>query len=129
VKLDTDPDFTVLGVKRPAGGVRLYASRELEADFQLIDPGHGPAHWRLTTPMHGVLIIDMPDYSAAFARLFEIWANQDRDRPAIGSERKALPRGKDELPGAREPGRLRKGRAAARLALSSGKEDDHENQQ
>lgn len=91
VRLDAKPDFTVLGVKRPAGGVRLYASRDLDADFQLIDPAHGPVHWRLTTPMHGVLIIDMPDYSAAFARLFEIWANQDREKTlALEREHRAL---------------------------------------
>ncbi len=89
----TRPDFVITGSQRDDGTVRLIASRallqvDLEATFQRrmrqdpaeLDPTYiGPVHgdYQLTAHMSHVVIVDAPDYPAAFRSLTGKWGEQD----------------------------------------------------
>jgi hypothetical protein len=92
------PEWLMLGVPNPRG-VRLYASRDLpQANFGQAVRDYETV-WQLGAQIRNMLVIDKPSYPEAIARLFEIWANQDRDKAEIGGERPALTAGRDALPG------------------------------
>jgi len=89
------PEFVMTGIRRPGGGVRLYASRDLPRDigWGQREPkgGYGPVYWHLDTDLENVLIIDKDTWGEAFARAFEIWANHDKAANEIAAA-KALER-------------------------------------
>ena len=73
------PNHIMIGVDRPDGSVRVYASRELPTDLgwgQREIRNHIIA-WHIDADMTHVLIVDKPTWSEAYARVFEIWDNQD----------------------------------------------------
>jgi hypothetical protein len=78
------PKFTMVGVDRPGGGCRLYASRDLKrANFGHVgaddDRSYSGAAWHVETDMQHVLIIDRPTWGEAFSHAFTIWANEDAE--------------------------------------------------
>jgi len=106
------PEFVMTGVQRPGGGVRLYASRSLK-DLEFghdASPGGSTALWKIASKLDQMLIIDEDTWAHAFARMFEIWENQDRakalDKAAMieAGRRQAHPevRGPLQLPGERD---------------------------
>jgi hypothetical protein len=86
------PKFVMVGIEKPEGGVRLYASRDIPLDqltFALASDRWGTATgWHLDTEMRQVLIHDDVTWGRAFGRIFEIWENHDRNN-AIEAETKA----------------------------------------
>lgn len=83
------PEWLMLGVPNPRG-VRLYASRDMpRADFDQAMVKYETV-WELGAQMRHMLVIDKPTYPEAIARLFEIWANQDREKAAIGGGQAAI---------------------------------------
>lgn len=104
----TRPDWVMCGAAMPTGWVRLIASKELrqaelEAKFEYVR-GHSPywidgdiggiplmtsakvtltVEFRSEKP-HFLIIIDAPDYPAAFAELFRVWSPAPDVREAIG---------------------------------------------
>jgi hypothetical protein len=90
------PKFVMVGVDRPGGGVRLYASREIperELAFALAQDQYGTATgWHIDAEMRHVLIIDKPTWGEAFAHAFMIWENADREaaRELARQERAAV---------------------------------------
>jgi hypothetical protein len=75
------PSHNMTGVDRPGGGVRLYASRDLPGvSWGMRDVKDGGIAWHIDADMQNVLVIDAPTWGEAYARAFEIWENQDRDR-------------------------------------------------
>jgi hypothetical protein len=77
------PKFVMVGIDRPGGGVRLYASRDIperELHWGLATGAYGDATgWHIDAEMRMTLITDADTWGAAFARLFEIWENHDRN--------------------------------------------------
>lgn len=76
------PSHIMIGVDRPGGGVRVYASRELPTDLgwsQREIRNHIIA-WHIDADMTHVLVIDAPTWGEAYARAFGIWENQDREK-------------------------------------------------
>lgn len=70
-------DFVMVGLKRPQGGVRVYATRHMpHLEWGQVERGYETL-WHIDADMDNLLIIDKPDYPQALARLFEIWASQD----------------------------------------------------
>jgi len=77
------PEFIMTGIQRPDGTVRLYASRDLKSlnwGQRDLDYPHSGVAWDIDTDMQHMLIIDKPTWGEAFARAFEIWANEDRNK-------------------------------------------------
>lgn len=86
------PKFVMTGIDRPGGGVRLYASRDLKNLNwgQRDSADYSGTAWHIGSDMQHVLVIDAPTWGEAFARAFEIWANQDKaaeQAKAIGNQR------------------------------------------
>jgi hypothetical protein len=85
-------DFVMVGLKRPAGGVRLYATCDMpHLDWGQAERGYETV-WHIDADMKNLLIIDKPDYPQALARLFEIWGNQDRQVALEAAQEAARPR-------------------------------------
>lgn len=83
-------DFVMVGLKRPSGGVRIYATRHMpHLEWGQAERGCETL-WHIDADMDNLLVIDKPDYPQALARLFEIWANQDAAK-AETERFKALP--------------------------------------
>lgn len=86
------PKFVMVGIDRPDGTVRLYASRDIPGahwgmrDELTASGGIGEVAWHVDATMKNVLIIDKPTWGEAFARAFEIWANQDRAQAELEAE-------------------------------------------
>jgi hypothetical protein len=96
------PDWVMVGMPAPRAGVWLAASKELTsaelkadverallrdefADFDLPFPGPAiRADYTLTAVMRQWVLIEAPDYPAAFRALFEKWAPEPRARPQLG---------------------------------------------
>jgi len=103
------PEFIMTGVQRPGGGVRLYASRSLK-DLEFghdENRGGATALWQIAGKLDQMLIIDGDTWAHAFARMFEIWENQDRAKAlADGGRRPEIRvpevRGPLQLPGERD---------------------------
>jgi len=77
------PEFIMTGIQLPDGRVRLYASRDLKnlnwGQRDMSYPNSGVA-WHIDTDAQHMLIIDKPTWGEAFARAFEIWANEDAEK-------------------------------------------------
>jgi hypothetical protein len=77
------PKFVMVGIDKPDGQVRLYASREIpdrELRWGIEHDRYGTATgWHIDAEMRHVLTIDGPTWAWVFARAFEIWANHDRN--------------------------------------------------
>lgn len=110
------PDFTICGMERPEGGVRLIASKtlsyvELRADYRRQDIFWEPRDIMpvasvltsydliLSTHMANFIVIDAPDYPSAFEELFRKWRPErdertgiDQGHPAIEPPNKAIER-------------------------------------
>lgn len=98
------PDFVIVGVPAPDGGVYVYASDHLwEAHFSMesdpiymqdgylrrvVDPG--PRTFTITTTGGNLLIAKGRDYAEAVSALFRDWQPEHR-------ERKGLPAATPEL--------------------------------
>lgn len=83
VPSDGQPKFVMVGVDRPGGGVRLYASRDIppgRLNWGQRDTDSYAVAWHVEADMVSVLIIDKPTWGEAFARVFEIWENHDREQ-------------------------------------------------
>jgi hypothetical protein len=91
------PDWVMVGVSHD-GGVTLYASRELnyaelvyEADYDEAFFGYEAAvavktsaRHRLTADLRTFVLIQAPDYPAAFTRLWGVWSPETaKPAPAI----------------------------------------------
>ena len=90
---ENSPDFVMLGLTRPDGSKRVYASRDLpQAEFRLplISPIGDVGAYQLTSAMTNMLVVDKPAYDEAMARIREIWANWDREKAALPGTRKAI---------------------------------------
>jgi hypothetical protein len=76
------PNHIMVGVDRPGGGVRLYASRDIpERTLRWAlaqDQYFTGTGWHIDAELRQVLIIDRPTWGEAYAWAFEVWANQDR---------------------------------------------------
>jgi hypothetical protein len=79
---DGRPAFVMTGIDLPDGRHRLYASRDLPTDvgFGQRNVREHDVAWHVDADMEHVLIIDDATWEGAFARMFEIWRNQDRAR-------------------------------------------------
>jgi hypothetical protein len=103
--ISSRPDWVMCGVTLPSGGVRLIASKELtRADleaqweraypqfdtWEVLSPPFGHARITLTTEIRGFVMIEAPDYPAAFKALFEDWAPQAPPRPGISEGQQEL---------------------------------------
>lgn len=100
----TRPDWVMCGMTLPTGGVRLLASQQLNrADLEAIfdhravfefDPVPLMTSYRiiLTTEMRTFVVIDAPDYPAAFQALFEQWTPGQAPSPAIGEGQREITR-------------------------------------
>lgn len=102
------PDWVMLGVGQPDGGVALIASKELtraeleyEASFEDIC-SYGlwaplrvqtTAVYRLTAEMREWVFITAPDYETAFSTLFGQWRPERARRPEL-EHRRELPPGR-----------------------------------
>ncbi len=88
------PQFNITGGETEDGWVRLIASRDLR-DTQLEMDAHWPEDdawsvfpspaftvYTLSTQMHKFIMVDAPDYPAAFRGLMEAWARQDAADPS-----------------------------------------------
>lgn len=74
------PSHIMVGFDRPGGGVRLYASRNVDdTGWASRNTGKAANVWHLDADMDHVLIIDKPTWGEAYARAFEIWENHDRN--------------------------------------------------
>ena len=72
-------DFVMVGLKRPSGGVRIYATRHMpHLEWGQVQRDYATL-WHIDADMDNLLVIDKPDYPQALARLFEIWASQDAE--------------------------------------------------
>ena len=74
------PDFVFTGFKRPKGGYRLYACRDIPAGAEF---GQSERDFKVlwTLRVHGMtnmLVIDAATPGEAMAKAFEIWGNADR---------------------------------------------------
>lgn len=83
LKTTGGPRFAMVGIDKPDGGCLLYASRDLPQDkllWGVANDRYGTATgWHIDAEMRNVLIIDKRTWGEAFARLFEIWGNWDRN--------------------------------------------------
>lgn len=81
----------MVGIDRPGGGVRLYASREIpdrELRWGLATNKYGDGTgWHIDAEMRRTLVTDGATWGEAFGRVFEIWENADRNE-ALELERK-----------------------------------------
>jgi hypothetical protein len=99
------PDWVMCGMPQPGGEtgrVRLLASKELnhaELTAQMEYPetfGIFPApsivtqRYTLTAEARTFIVIDAPDYPAAFKALFEDWTPEPATRPALGEGQRAI---------------------------------------
>jgi hypothetical protein len=77
------PKFVMVGIDRPGGGVRLYASRDIperELRWGLATGRYGDATgWHIDAEMRRTLVTDADTWGQAFGRVFEIWENHDRE--------------------------------------------------
>jgi hypothetical protein len=90
----TDPEWVIVGCKVDAG-IRLYASRDIDAKFwlQQIAERSQECDWELTATMRDMLIVTKPTYPEALAELQRLWAARDRAagiRHGITTGRKAI---------------------------------------
>jgi len=90
------PDWVMMGVPH-GGGVRLYASRELNAaelemardyvevdPFDLFEPARlTPWQIKLTVEMRTFYVIEALTYQDAFAGLFKTWSPDDARRKEL----------------------------------------------
>ena len=100
VPAEGKPEFIMTGFTKPDGRVRLYASRHITVptwDQRRVTPDE-LWMWHIEADMDEMLIIDGDTWQQAYARLFEIWANQDKAR----WQRHELP-GQAVLPGGPKP--------------------------
>jgi hypothetical protein len=85
------PKFVMVGIDRPGGGVRLYASREIperELRWGLATGQYGDATgWHIDAEMRHTLIVDGATWGQAFGRVFEIWENHDRNNAIEEAQR------------------------------------------
>jgi hypothetical protein len=89
------PDFVMLGLTRPDGLVRMYASRDLpQAEFGPPAPGRDftVGAYLLTSVMANMLVVDRPTYAECQARIAEIWANWDREKALKAAKQKEIGR-------------------------------------
>lgn len=87
------PDFVILGVSHPGGGVLVIASKHLtKADLEekVDDPEfflgpmvrpHSPTRTAVTAEMDEYVTVTAADYAEAMRRLFQFWA--PAERPAV----------------------------------------------
>lgn len=107
------PKFVMVGIDRPGGSVRLYASREIperELAWAVSEDRYGTATgWHIDAEMRNVLVIDAPTWGEAFARAFEIWGNWDRNAELEAAQAKAIEAAQLHLAedGSRHKGRQR----------------------
>ena len=79
------PKFVMVGIDRPDGSVRLFATRDVkdaawgQRDNVSVGAYSSVTAWHIDADMVNVLVIDKPTWGEAFARAFEIWANHDRN--------------------------------------------------
>lgn len=90
----SDPQWVIVGCQVDAG-VRLYASRDVDARFWLQEAAEHSqeCEWELTARMRDMLVVTEPTYPEALAKLQQLWAARDRaaaQRAALDSERKAI---------------------------------------
>jgi hypothetical protein len=73
----------MVGIDKPDGQVRLYASREIpdrELRWGIEHDSYGTATgWHIDAEMRHVLITDAATWGEAFAQVFRIWENHDRN--------------------------------------------------
>jgi hypothetical protein len=75
-------DFVMVGLKRPAGGVRIYATRHMpHLEWGQVQRGYATL-WHIDADMDNLLVIDEASYPDALARLFAIWTAQDEHKAA-----------------------------------------------
>lgn len=84
------PKFVMVGIDRPGGGVRVYASRdiaenELRWGLATNDYGTGTG-WHVDAEMRKTLIVDGQTWGEAFEQIFRIWANHDRNAVIEGAQ-------------------------------------------
>jgi hypothetical protein len=98
------PDWVMCGMPMPGDGgwVRLLASKELNhaeltAQMQypetlglFLDLSAVTQRYTLTAEARTFIVIDAPDYPAAFRSLFENWTPEAAARPAISEGRRAI---------------------------------------
>lgn len=84
------PEWVMVGVPRPDGSKRLYATREIRrATFETIVAG-AEAGWELRAEhMTNMLIIDRDSYGQCLEHLMRIWANAEAEARGLpaGSSR------------------------------------------
>lgn len=78
------PAFVLVGVNKPDGTVRLYASRDIpgaQMQWGVVHDRYGTATgWHIDAEMRLVLVTDGATWGEAFARVTEIWNNHDREQ-------------------------------------------------
>lgn len=76
-------DGVLVLIKRPGGGVRIQASRDvLNVWFGLRERTAGPVN-HVDADMPLMMTVDAPSYAEAFEKLFALWAARDRaEHPA-----------------------------------------------
>jgi hypothetical protein len=81
-------------VTRPAGGIRLYASRHVKSgDVRVAGDRHaqdGASRYRMSADMTHLIIIDASTYRECIQRLQEMWMAEDRHVAEIAERRKEL---------------------------------------
>ena len=78
------PKFVMVGIDRPGGGVRVYASRDIaenELKWGLATDKYGTGTgWHVDAEMRQTLITDADTWGEAFEQIFRIWANRDAEK-------------------------------------------------
>ena len=78
VPAEGTPECILTWVRKPDGGVRLYASRSLHSTGWGQHTGDsGPTRWLFDTAMDNVLIVDRDTPGQAIAWVLERWARED----------------------------------------------------
>lgn len=107
------PDFVILGVSHPGGGVLVIASKHLtKADLEekVDDPEfflgpmvrpHSPTRTAVTAEMNEYVTATAADYAEAMRRLFQFWALAER--PALAEALEVREEASDAAPTTASP--------------------------
>jgi hypothetical protein len=90
------PACVLTWIDRPAGGIRLYASRAIQSQDwgQRTADGSSAVDWHMGVIMREVLIVDRQTPAEAIRWVLERWAREDAaSQPELssGDSRRALP--------------------------------------
>jgi hypothetical protein len=86
------PEFIFIGIPRPDGSKRLWASKDLAGTaFSMHSDGLKQPKWKIGAVMAQSLTVDGPDYGTCIERVLKIWANWISNARGLPRYQKAPP--------------------------------------